>query len=463
MKKRLLTMLTLCSCAVLLASCRASADTRTGQADGYGGILRVQVMMEDGAISAVNILEQHETDGIGSRALDILPDEMIRMNTWDVDVVTGATMTSNALREAVRVALNASGTMDEATGNPANRAGQAVREGIGMAATGRVGPGKDDEDGQVYSFNVVFAHGTFDEDGRIVSMAVDQLEVATPNYSGASMPQFSGFPGQGGYSLWDDNTGKVVGYTEDSEDNYMHAFLSSVGSLIITLTVTEPFCRAILIHFLLNTGMVVLCFGRSPWRTFLENWAVIYLMVLFLGGVMELLKNSAAGMTFFWIQAVIAALILSVVTWYLGRRKQFGNQLFPVTLVHRGHAMEIMGYWDSGNQLRDPYDHRPVCILSRHMAAKILNPKKDRVHFIPYCSLGQNTRLPPVLVALGSVLTMECTNTPLSAVMSLRSMLTMAFWLRMETASLTELTALFRTVSVPTSEGIPMTQWICAK
>ena len=67
MKKRLLTMLTLCSCAVLLASCRASADTRTGQADGYGGILRVQVMMEDGAISAVNILEQHETDGIGSR------------------------------------------------------------------------------------------------------------------------------------------------------------------------------------------------------------------------------------------------------------------------------------------------------------------------------------------------------------------------------------------------------------
>ena len=52
-------------------------------------------------------------------------------------------------------------------------------------------------------------------------MAVDQLEVATPNYSGTSMPQFSGFPGQGGYSLWDDSAGKVVGYTEDSEDNYM--------------------------------------------------------------------------------------------------------------------------------------------------------------------------------------------------------------------------------------------------
>lgn len=150
-------------------------------------------MMEDGAISAVNILEQHETDGIGSRALDILLDEMIRMNTWDVDVVTGATMTSNALREAVRVALNASDTMDEATGNPGKPRGSGGSRGHRHGGDGRVGPGKDDEDGQVYSFNVVFAHGTFDEDGRIVSMAVDQLEVATPNYSGASMPQFSGF------------------------------------------------------------------------------------------------------------------------------------------------------------------------------------------------------------------------------------------------------------------------------
>ena len=58
--------------------------------------------------------------------------------------------------------------------------------------------------------------------------------------------------------------------------------------------------------------------------------------------------------------------------------------------------METMGYWDSGNQLRDPYNHRPVCILSKKVAAKILNPKKDRVHFIPYCSLGQKEGLLPV-------------------------------------------------------------------
>lgn len=216
--KRWLGMaLMLGSAVTMLAGCTAMADMRTGQAEGYGGTLRVQVTMNGESITAVNVVEQHETDGVGSRALEIMPDEMVRLNTWDVDGVSGATVTSTALREAVRLALESNGE------NPAEgqEETQTLRDGIGMVATGRVGPGKDDEDGQVYSFNVVFAHGQFDAQGRIVSMAVDQMEVATPNSSTADMPQFGGFPGQGGYSLWDDAQGKVVGYTEDSEDQFM--------------------------------------------------------------------------------------------------------------------------------------------------------------------------------------------------------------------------------------------------
>lgn len=214
-RRWLWTALLLGSMVALLAGCSAMADMRTGQAEGYGGTLRVQVTMNGETIGAVNVLEQHETDGVGSRALEIMPDEMVRLNTWDVDGVSGATVTSTALREAVRMALESTGT------NPVQHQEQTLRDGIGMVATGRVGPGKDDEDGQVYSFNVVFAHGQFDAQGRIVSMAVDQLEVATPNSSTADMPQFGGFPGQGGYSLWDDAQGKVVGHTEDSEDQFM--------------------------------------------------------------------------------------------------------------------------------------------------------------------------------------------------------------------------------------------------
>ncbi len=220
-KKPLWAIAALGLCAAMMTGCTASADMREGQAEGYGGTLRVQVTMDGSEIAAVQILEQHETDGVGSRALEIMPDEMIRLNTWEVDGVSGATVTSTALREAVRLAMESPSQAGQTDAADLTMDGDGLRDGIGMMASGRVGPGKDDEGGQVYSFNVVFAHGQFDAQGRIVSMAIDQLEVTTPNYSGAGTPEFSGFPGQGGYSLWDDTAGKVVGHTEDSEDQFM--------------------------------------------------------------------------------------------------------------------------------------------------------------------------------------------------------------------------------------------------
>ena len=63
-----------------------------------------------------------------------------------------------------------------------------------MDFSGRIGPGKDNTGTQVYSFNQVIALSLFDGEGRIVQSLVDQIEVATPNYDGAGMPHFTGFP-----------------------------------------------------------------------------------------------------------------------------------------------------------------------------------------------------------------------------------------------------------------------------
>ena len=97
----------------------------------------------------------------------------------------------------------------------------SLYQGFGLSNLHRVGPGKDDTGVQVYSINQVFANVLFDEDGKIVDIAVDQLEIATPNYDGDGMPHFSGFPGQGGYNYDEDHDGIVDGKTEDSEENFI--------------------------------------------------------------------------------------------------------------------------------------------------------------------------------------------------------------------------------------------------
>lgn len=213
-------MLLLLSLMLLLTGCRASADERMGEAEGYGGTLRVKVTTSGEDITSVQVVEHHETEGIGTRAIEALPGMIEEADTPDVDDISGATRTSQALRLAVRDAMGMSASpasSPEPTGMMRD-----TLEGVGMSAIGRVGPGQDDQGEQVYSFNVVFASAQFDREGRIMHVAIDQLEVATPNYDGASMPHFSGFPGQGGYALWDDAAGKTVGHTEDSQDNFLN-------------------------------------------------------------------------------------------------------------------------------------------------------------------------------------------------------------------------------------------------
>ncbi len=74
-------------------------------------------------------------------------------------------------------------------------------QGLGYKVNFRNGPGADSASVPVYSFNVAMAAATFDANGKILNVFMDGYEVATPNYDGASMPHFSGWPGVQGYNI----------------------------------------------------------------------------------------------------------------------------------------------------------------------------------------------------------------------------------------------------------------------
>ena len=180
-----------------LTGCTARADQRTGEAEGYGGTLRVSVTMNGEDVTRVEITEHHETQGVGTRAIEALPAAIEQADSIDEDSVSGATVTSEAIKQAVSQAMGMAGIIQQVIPMDGVSATEAAPinalRGVGMASTGRIGPGKDEDGNQVYSFNVVFAAGEFDQDGAIRSMQIDQLEVATPNLGGGSA--FGGFPG----------------------------------------------------------------------------------------------------------------------------------------------------------------------------------------------------------------------------------------------------------------------------
>lgn len=72
---------------------------------GIGGRIVVRVTYKDKTIKNVEVLENHETEGIGAVAIRKLPGEIIKANSTDVDAVSGASTTTRALEEAVNKAI----------------------------------------------------------------------------------------------------------------------------------------------------------------------------------------------------------------------------------------------------------------------------------------------------------------------------------------------------------------------
>ena len=186
MRKNIAWLLAMMTLGLTLTGCSAVAEELTGTAQGYGGTLRVGVTVENGSILQVRILEHHETDGVGTRAIEALPDQIVTANSADVDIVSGATITSRAISEAVRDALRGTAQSPAVSDAPEQLTLPAgARAGIGVCATGRIGPGTDAAGNPVKSVNMVAASGVFDPAGRVVSLRIDQLEAAAPDVTAA--------------------------------------------------------------------------------------------------------------------------------------------------------------------------------------------------------------------------------------------------------------------------------------
>ncbi|MBU5483880.1 flavocytochrome c [Clostridium sp. MSJ-11] len=85
-----------------------------GEAKGHNGNIKLEVEVDEEKIKDIKILEHKETKGLSDPALNDIPKEIIEKQSLAVDVISGATVTSNGVIEAITLALkNAGGNIDE--------------------------------------------------------------------------------------------------------------------------------------------------------------------------------------------------------------------------------------------------------------------------------------------------------------------------------------------------------------
>lgn len=90
----------------LLISVTTFSKILEGTGEGYKGPIKVAVTMDGEKISKVEILEQQETRVIWRRAVELCETLVGKTSTKDVEVVAGATYSSEGIFKAVEDALS---------------------------------------------------------------------------------------------------------------------------------------------------------------------------------------------------------------------------------------------------------------------------------------------------------------------------------------------------------------------
>ena len=79
--------------------------TYTGEADGFGGTIQVEVKIEKSKIAEINVISAEKEDGAYlSMAKDMIP-KIIDAQSADVDTISGATFSSTGIRNAAQEAI----------------------------------------------------------------------------------------------------------------------------------------------------------------------------------------------------------------------------------------------------------------------------------------------------------------------------------------------------------------------
>ena len=83
--------------------------TYTATGEGYHGDITISVTVDETSITSIEVVEENETEGIGKDALPNLIDQAVNSQMAPVDVISGATMTSNGFNTALEDALTQAG------------------------------------------------------------------------------------------------------------------------------------------------------------------------------------------------------------------------------------------------------------------------------------------------------------------------------------------------------------------
>ena len=155
--------------------------TYTGTAEGYQGDIVLDVVVENGEIVDIIVIDHAETDDIAEPAFEDLKERVLEQQSIDVDIVTGATFSSEGYLQAIENAF--AEVTPEYEDGVYTATGQGYQSDIEIEVT--------ISEGEISSIEVL-SHG---ETAEIADPAFEDLEEAVIEAQSADVDTVSGATG----------------------------------------------------------------------------------------------------------------------------------------------------------------------------------------------------------------------------------------------------------------------------
>ncbi len=223
----------------------------TGIGSGYNDDIEIELIISDGNIDSIDVLEHSETENVAEPVFVDLSEEIIETQSTDVDTISGATGSSEGFLAAVDDALNkADSQEDDAEQEEITEEVDALYQdgtytGIGSGYSDDIEIELVVEDGKINSINVL-NHG---DSPDIAEPAFEDLQETIINTQSTDLDTISGATGssEGFLEAVDNAIEDALMVQEEPAVNYEDGVYEGIG---------EGYSDEITVEVIINDGMI---------------------------------------------------------------------------------------------------------------------------------------------------------------------------------------------------------------
>lgn len=146
--------------------------------------------------------------------------------------------------------------------------------------------------------------------------------------------------------------------------------------------------------------MILISFGYKNYSYFKDNLLYLYILSIILGGTLYLINNSVTlkniGLTYqntgLKINIIVLILFCPIILYkYVKKEMKYKNKYsnyYNVDIYYNDKKISGTGFLDTGNNLKDPYFHKPITIVNKDIIKEKVN-----TFLVPYNTVNNKNLL----------------------------------------------------------------------